>query len=428
MFTYEKLDIPKLGLSGLEESLSEEERAIQDVCHRFARDVMRPIGIELDKMTPEEAVAEGSPLFDYLQQIQELGLLDLNALSEMSNEQKSRLLPMVFEELGWGDPGLALANMVASMAAFTAHQSGDPDLIELCDGKIGCWLGTQPDRGSEVVDIDATDCLVGQRQGKGSLLVSLDGDELVINGQSAAWVSLAPIAQIALAYIPFDDGSGVYRDTDPGLHHIAVFIPLDLPGVTRGKPLHKIGQRSLPQGEIYFDNVRVPRKYGLAEKDDCTRNFLGVLTFANMEMGATFTGVTRAAYELALEYVHERKQGGGPIIKHQSVQMRMFDLWQRTEAVRAMSHRACRYNYSDNGPHLLASITSKTFVTRNAFEVASDALQLFGANGLTKEYPIEKIMRDARASMIEDGENNVLNLKGMYWLSRWYQETTGITV
>ena len=77
---------------------------------------------------------------------------------------------------------------------------------------------------------------------------------------------------------------------------------------------------------------------------------------------------------------------------------------------------------------LLASITSKTYATRVSFEVASEALQLFGGNGLTKEYPIEKIMRDARASMIEDGENNILNLKGMRWLSRWYQDQTGMSV
>ena len=93
-----------------------------------------------------------------------------------------------------------------------------------------------------------------------------------------------------------------------------------------------------------------------------------------------------------------------------------------------MTHRVFSFNYSDNGPHLLASVTSKTYATRTSFEVASEALQLFGGNGLTKEYPIEKIMRDARASMIEDGENNILNLKGMTWLSRWYQDKHDIAV
>jgi alkylation response protein AidB-like acyl-CoA dehydrogenase len=106
--------------------------------------------------------------------------------------------------------------------------------------------------------------------------------------------------------------------------------------------------------------------------------------------------------------------------------MRTFNLWQKVEACRALTLRVFDYNYSSNGPHLMASITSKTHVTDTAFEVASEALQLFGGNGLTKEYPIEKIMRDARASMIEDGENNVLRLKGMRWLSRHYMETNDL--
>ena len=166
----------------------------------------------------------------------------------------------------------------------------------------------------------------------------------------------------------------------------------------------------------------------VATGQDTIKQFVGTLTFANMEMAATFTGVARSAFELALDYVHERKQGGAAIINHQSVQLRTFELWQKVEAARGLTHRVFNFNYSDNGPHLLASVTAKTYVTRTSFEVASEALQLMGGNGLTREYPIEKIMRDARASMIEDGENNILNLKGMRWLSRWYQDKHDIAV
>jgi alkylation response protein AidB-like acyl-CoA dehydrogenase len=182
-----------------------------------------------------------------------------------------------------------------------------------------------------------------------------------------------------------------------------------------------LGQRALPQGELFFDEVRVPGKYIIAAQEDARTSTTAALTFANMEMAATFTGVARAAFELALAYTHERIQGGVPIIKHQSVRLRTFNLWQKVETARALAQRVFNYNYSSNGPHLLASVTSKTFVTDTAFDVASEALQLFGGNGLTREYPIEKIMRDARASMIEDGENNVLKLQGMNWLSEVYQ-------
>lgn len=426
MFTFETLEIPKLGVRGLEADLTEEEQAIQQVAHRFAAEVMRPLGEKLDKMTPEQVVAEGSPLFEYLAKIQESGILDLAALAEMDDQQKSRIFPIIFEELGWGDSGLAIATLACSIPAFAAHTTGDAEIIEKFGSAPGCWLATQPERGSDLVDMEGSEVSPGATQSKGNLSCRIEGDEVIINGQSSAWVSFGPLAQTSLAYLPCDYGDGLIHENRRGLNHIALFIPLDLPGVSRGKPLDKLGQRPLPQGEIFFDEVRVPKRYCLATGDEALTSFVGTLTFANMEMAATFTGVARAAYDHALAYVHERKQGGVPIIEHQSVQMRTFNLWQKVEAARALTQRVFDYNYSSKGPHLVASITSKTFVTETAFEVASEALQLFGGNGLTKEYPVEKIMRDARASMIEDGENNILKLKGMRWLSKHYTETNDL--
>ena len=426
MFTFDKLDVPNLGIRGLEANLSEEERAIQDAAHRFAAEVMRPIGEKLDKMSPEEVIAEGSPLFEYMAKLQESGILDLGALSELENDQVARIFPIIFEEFGWGDSGLAIAALASSIPAFAAHTTGDAEIIEKFGSVPGCWLATQPERGSDLVDMDGSEVRPGATQSKGNLSARIDGDEVIISGQSSAWVSFAPLAQTALAYLPCDYGDGLYHKNGTGLNHIAIFIPLDLPGVSRGKPLDKLGQRPLPQGEVFFDEVRVPKKYCLALEDEALTSFVGTLTFANMEMAATFTGVARAAFEHALTYVHERKQGGVPIIEHQSVQLRTFNLWQKVEACRALTQRVFDYNYSANGPHLMASVTSKTYVTDTAFEVASEALQLFGGNGLTKEYPVEKIMRDARASMIEDGENNVLRLKGMRWLSKHYLKNNDV--
>ncbi len=422
MFNLASVELPRLGYRGLEADLNQEERAVQDNAHRFAAEVMRPIGQKLDRMTPEEVIADGSPLQDYMAQIADSGILDLGALAELDDLQKSRLFPLIFEELGWGDSGLAIATLASSIPGYAAHNTGDPEIIERFGSLPGCWLATQPDRGSDVVDMDATEVHEGTRQTKGNILARMEGDEVVVNGQSSAWVSYGPLAQTALAYIPCDYGKGVAHETSGGLNHVAIFIPLDEAGVTQGKPLDKIGQRALPQGEVFFNEVRLPRSYVLAGEDDAFTSFFSTLTFANMEMAATFTGVARAAFELALEYVHERNAGGTTIINHQTVQMRTFELWQKVETARAITHRVFDYNYSSNGPHLLASVTSKTYVTDVAFEVASEALQLFGGNGLTREYPIEKIMRDARAAMIEDGENNILRLKGMRWLSRAFQD------
>jgi acyl-CoA dehydrogenase len=424
MFAFDTIPNPTLGTTGLEAQLSEEERAIQDVAHRFALEVMRPIGSKLDQMTPEQVIAADSPLWDYVRQMNGIGLLDLQALGAMSNEQKARMLPLIFEELGWGDPGLAIFSLATAFPAFAAYMSGDPELIDRFGSSIGCWVGTQPDRGSDLADINTTELHPGTRQGRGNLFAKVVGDEIVINGQCSAWVSGAPVAKSGFVFCQCDYGDGLWNERG-GLHYIAALVPFDK-GVTMGKPLDKMGQRPLPQGEVYFNDVVIPKKYVIAGKDTSYGAFFGALTFANMEMALTFTGVARAAFEHALAYAHERKQGGTQLINHQSVRQRLFDMWRKVETARAIAHRVVNYNYGPNGPHVLGSITSKTYVTQAAFEVASEALQLFGGNGLTKEYPLEKIFRDARAALIEDGENNILSLVGGSWLSTWFKQQNGL--
>lgn len=421
MFSFDEMPIPTLGLSGLDADLSEEEKAIQESAHRFAEEVMRPIAAQLDKMSAEEAIAPESPLFSYYKQVKETGLLDIETMATLSNEEKGRLLPIIFEELAWGDCGLVLGSMVTSFPAYAARLTGDEELIKQFDGRPGCWLATQPDRGCDLVDMDGDEIYPGSKQNRPNLQARIDGDVVVVTGQSSAWISAAPYAETVLAFMPCDFGDGLYND-DGTLSHISLLIDLDDPKVSKGKPLDKMGLRTLPQGEIFFDEVRVPMKNILSKGAQATGSFMGTLTFANMEMGLCFTGVARAAYEHALAYVHERKQGGTELINHQSVRMRLFELWRKVESARAMARRVAQYNFSANGPHLLASVTSKTFVTQTCFEVTSEALQLFGGNGLTKEYPLEKLLRDARSSLIADGENNMLSLKGADWISKWYKK------
>ena len=139
-------------------------------------------------------------------------------------------------------------------------------------------------------------------------------------------------------------------------------------------------------------------------------------TFANALMGTVFTGCGRAAFELAHAYAHERKQGGVPIIRHQSVAYRLFHMFRKVEAARALTHRVVHYNFTSAHPSLHAAMTAKITATQTSFEVANDALQIFCGNGLTREYPIEKILRDARASLVEDGCNEILAIKGGYYL------------
>ena len=118
------------------------------------------------------------------------------------------------------------------------------------------------------------------------------------------------------------------------------------------------------------------------------------------------------ASEHALAYAHERRQGGVPIIQHQNVRYRLFHMLRRTEAARALARRVARFNALSGMRALHASIAAKVTCTQTAFDVASDALQMFGGNGMTKAYPLEKLLRDARASLIEDGCNELLAIKG----------------
>jgi len=185
-----------------------------------------------------------------------------------------------------------------------------------------------------------------------------------------------------------------------------------LPGVSTGKTLEKSGLRGLNQGEIYFDNVEVPTSHLLAGPDKYCQFVDETLAAANVHVGNMAVGVARAAFEHAHAYAHERKQGGLPIIRHQSVQYRLFHMFSKVEAARALVRRVATYNATAPEAALQGSIAAKVTATQTAFEVASDALQIFGGNGLTKEYPMEKLLRDSRAMLIADGCNEILALKG----------------
>jgi alkylation response protein AidB-like acyl-CoA dehydrogenase len=192
-------------------------------------------------------------------------------------------------------------------------------------------------------------------------------------------------------------------------------IPLGLPGVTRGKPLDKLGQRALNQGEIFFDNVRIPRHYMLVEPGVFGAATDTILASANAGMSTTFCGLARAAFEEALGYAQQRVQGGVAITNHQLVQRRLFDMFTRLESARSLSRLANRRLLTGQ-PTTHYSIAAKTYCTQTAFDLASDAIQIFGGMGLAKGVPVEMLYRDARASLIEDGSNDVLALAGFRFL------------
>lgn len=394
-----------------ETDLGDTERAIQETVHRFAAEVMRPVGQELDKMPdPQQTIETDSIIWDAMAKFGELGIDTLGTIdSEFTPAENARIQAIICEELGWGDAGLALTMTTqgGGLVSWLANMSGSDELIKRYGGnnpkEIGCWAITEPDHGSDTLAMNQPH--FNDPSIKANCIAVKDGDEYVIRGQKSSWVSAAPIATVMALYCTIDGNRGFEGGG------VAV-VPLDLPGISRGKPLNKIGQRSMPQGEVFFDEVRIPAEYMIFDQETYRTALHGTLTLANSWMGVTFAGVARSAFDLANQYSKERVQGGRPICEHQSVKLRLFDMYRKVETASAFARKVSIVNNGSEQGKLHYAIASKTYATRVAFDVASEAVQIFGGNGLSKEYPIEKILRDARASMIEDGCNEVLSIVG----------------
>lgn len=395
-----------MALTDIELDLDEEERSIRDTVRAFALGVMRPAGRQLDRLAePGDVIAADSLLWDVFESYRALGLQALeDDPSLIGTPRLARIRAIVLEELGWGDAGLAISLGVSGFPGMFARLTNRPELVERFaaagNREIGCWAITEPNHGSDMLGFNQPH--FERPSTRADCVAVRDGDDYVIRGQKAAWVSNGSIATVACLFCTLDPSHGL-RDGGVAL------VPLGLPGVSRGAPLDKLGQRALNQGEIFFDDVRIPAAYMVVGADAYQAVVEMVLTIANAHMGVTFVGLARAALEHALAYAEERVQGGLPIARHQAVKLKLFRMFQQTEAARALARRVFVYNAS-RPPLLEYAIASKTFCTQTAFDVAHTAVQIFGGNGLSREYPVEKLLRDARASLIEDGCNDMLGL------------------
>ena len=388
----------------LDPELSEIERAAWSSAHRFAEQVMRPAGQKLDKLPADAVIARDSILWDVFRQYRELGLGHFDVGAELSAHDQAQLRCIVGEELGWGDTGLAISLGVSGFPTMMAQTSGNQALIErFPPGTLGCWAITEPDHGSDLINFDGTLSHPGGHDAKPNCLARRDGNQFVITGQKSAWVSNGTIAEAAALFCSVDMGDG-------RLGGGVFVVPLNDGGVTKGKPTDKIGQRALNQGEIFFNELKVPADYMVVPPEGYRATADRILCLANGGMGTTFVGCARAALELAIDYAKERVQGGVPIFQHQSVKSRLFKMYQKVEAARALNQRVVRINATRAQPLLEMAIASKVTSTQTAFDVASEALQVFGGAGIARDCPIEKIFRDARISMIEDGCNEVLGM------------------
>jgi len=400
----------------LDPDLTSEQRQVRDATHRFASRVLRPAATRLDRMAPEEVAAKGSPLWDVFHTWYELGNHAAGIAPAHGGSGIDGLTRhLMLEELGWGSAGLAAGLGVAALpfefTATMAEMTGNRRLLDEVVGPfvadrearhIGCWAITEPSHGSDALEVDVD--TFTQARAAGSCRAVADGDEWIITGEKAAWVSNGTIATHALLFCTVAPPSG------PAGGGVAM-VPLCGPGIEHGPALDKLGQRDLNQGGIRFDGARIPADYLLVGPDLYPLALTAVLSLANAGMGAIFTGLARAALEEALAYAKIRTQGGRLIAEHQLIQGKLFAMFAAVEQARALSRAALVHNSQAAPPDLAYSIASKVTCTNSAYQVAHEAIQVLGGLGLSTELPVEKYFRDARASLIEDGVNEFLGLQ-----------------
>ncbi|RJP21434.1 MAG: acyl-CoA dehydrogenase [Deltaproteobacteria bacterium] len=401
--------------------LTWEDQEIKASAHRFAREVMRPIAREVDRMSAQDAVAKDSPLWEFLRKAYALGYHKALFPTELGGLGFTPLQGHILnEEIIWGSLGLSGVLLLASWPFYKVLQAGNQRLIEefvvpFCRTNkpdiTACWAVTEPDRGSDTINVNEP--FFSAPGTRGNVQARQDGDEWVINGQKSAWVSCGPIASHCML--------NVQTDASKGLAGGAVCIlPLDLPGVSRGKALEKVGQRDLPQGELFFNDVQIPNRYMFVREENYSTWVANNLAFGNAAMTLFAIGLARAGFDEAFGYAKERVQGGKVLIDHYFTKIRIARMFGKVEAIRATSRAVWNLAVTVYPPYPEYSYAAKAVCTEMAREVIDEAVQLHGANGLTKEYPVEKFWRDSRALTIEDGENNTLCAMAGHFLKDTY--------
>jgi len=386
--------------------LSDEQKHLVDTAHAFAKDVIRPAEIELDKITDPDVAFESETFKSVMRQAYEIGFHKIiipEAYGGLGLDMFTMYL--VVEELAWGGPGLASSILVAPVSyEFAALFGGNKTIINrfvrpFCEDTkgelIGAWGVTEPDCGS--------DCFVmGDPEIQLSAKGVLDGDHYIINGQKAAWVSNGGIASLYMVHINLEH--------DKGMEGTAIFlIPADLPGVSKGKALDKLGLRALNQAEVYFDDVRVPKEYLLAEPSPNYQNLCEtIVTMGNTSVGIIAVAVMQAAYEKALAYSKERIQGKVPIFEHQIIQMKLMEAFYTIDAARSHLLNVGWWNANTFPGDICRAAGARTFACNVAPRITSEMIQILGGNGISKEYEIERYYRDAKLLQIMDGTVEVL--------------------
>jgi len=373
---------------GISFALTDEQKALRELSHEFAVKEIRPKAAEYDVEMKHPA--------DVIAKAHEVGLMNLHVPSEYGGPEIGLFEgALVSEELNWGCSGIGTAITCSGLGAAPVIIAGTDEqkrkwLPPLIESPILCSFGlTEPDAGSDVARMKST--------------AVRKGDEYVLNG-SKTFITNAGYA----------DWTIVFAKTDLEREHrgISAFIvPMDTPGMTLEEHLDKMGQRSTDTSAFAMTDVVVPAASRLGEEGDGFKIAMQTLDGTRPGTAIGAVGVARAAYEYACDYAKERVTFGQPIAMYQGVNFMIADMATKIEAARLLTWQAAWM--LDNGwgrKATLYSSMAKRFAADTAMEVTTDAVQIFGGYGYMKEYPVEKLMRDAKLFQIYEGTSQIQRL------------------
>ena len=365
--------------------LSDEQKMLQETARSFAENEIRPVAEEYDRNSTFPK--------DVIQKAWEVGLMNTSIPEEYGGPGLDLLSGTIIEEeLSWGCSGIATSIFANGLASAPLEIGGSDELKKefltpLTEEPIlASFCLTEPDAGSDVASMKTTAVKKGDKY-------VINGSKCFItNGSHASWYT-------------------VYAKTDPDAGHrgISAFIVPRDAGVVVDKKEDKLGQRASDTALISFNDVEVPAKNLLGEENAGFKLAMMTLDRTRPGVAAMATGIQQAALEHAVEYAKERVQFGVPIAMHQAIQFMIADMATKVEASRLLYQKAAWL--LDNGKrNSLVASHAKRFASDSAMETAVDAVQVFGGYGFIKEYPVEKLMRDAKIMQLYEGTSQIQRL------------------
>jgi len=374
--------------SGISFALTPEQRELRALAREFAEKEIRPKAAEYDEHQTHPV--------DLIEKAHDLGLMNVHVPEDVGGPGLPGFEGMLIgEELSWGCSGIAVSIVANTLGAAPVMIAGSDEqkktwLPPLLDAPLLCSFAlSEPDAGSDVARIKT----VAERRGGEYVL---NGSKMFItNAGHAAW-------------------SVVFASTDRSKGHkglSAFVVPMDAEGVTIEKHLDKMGQRATDTSAFALNDVVIPAANRLGEEGDGFKIAMQTLDFTRPGTAAGAVGVAQAAYEYSVEYAKQRVTFDVPIAMHQGVNFMIADMATETEAARLLTWQAAWMLDSGYGRKAtLYSSFAKRFSADTAMKVTTDAVQVFGGYGYIKEYPVEKLMRDAKLFQIYEGTSQIQRL------------------